>query len=230
MADHRRGVVGRHAGDGVGGDDGGVTEVDGVEDGVGDRDVRRDPGDDQGAAAEIAQQRVHAGAGERREPVQSPYDEVVLADRDRLGDADGQRAGQLLDGQSFGGAEEAGVAARAAAVGAALGDGVHDLDARRVRALDEPCDVAQGAGGAGHGGELGQCAVGADDTALALHGQEHGRRRVEPLTGLVLRRHGALLVGFSVRYGRAAQAPDPSRVRVAGIARRGKLPDDFRRP
>jgi hypothetical protein len=51
--------------------------------------------------------------------------------------------GQLLDGQACGDAEESGVAARAAAVGAAPGDGVDDLHAGLVHASHEgtlsPC-------------------------------------------------------------------------------------------
>ncbi len=117
--------------------------------------------------------------------------------------------------------EEGGVATAATGVGAALGDGVHDLDARLVRPGDEPGDVDQRPGGAGDGGELGQRAVGADDAALALDGQQHGGRRVGPVGGLFLRRHAAPSSCRPVVPPRPAVVV-AGRVRLAGIAPAGE--------
>jgi hypothetical protein len=123
--------------------------------------------------------------------VQPSYDEVLpgYLDRGRQPDRGGARP--LLDGQSFGAAEEPGVAARVPAVRAALGDRVDHLDAAVVRGGDQQGDVGEGARGACLLGQCGQGAVRSDDALLALDGQQDRGRGIEESAELFVRRHGS---------------------------------------
>lgn len=156
MPDHRAGVAGGHARDGVGGQDDRAAAVDRVEHVVGDGHVGRHAGHDQRAAAEVAQQRVDVGALDRGQAAQPADDEVLVGHLDGGGDPDGGTAGQPAHREAFGGAEQPGVAAGAPAVRPAFGHGVDDLDAARAGGVDELGDPGEGAGGADLGGEFGQ--------------------------------------------------------------------------
>ena len=133
VLDDRVGVVGGHAAHRVAGQHDVVAQVHRLHDQVGDGDVHRHAGDDDGGHAEVAQHRVEVGARHRVQPVHAGEDDVGGRDPDLGDDADGVAARQELHRRTCRRRANSRalwfvpLPSRRRGVG-----GVHDLDARRA--------------------------------------------------------------------------------------------------
>src|SRR4029453_1085951 len=108
-----------------------VAAVDPFHHQVGDGDVDRHAGGDDGGDAQVAQHGVEVGAAHGVEAVGAREDDVRGVDPDLGDDLGGRRARQQLDRRPVDPGEEAGVAVGTLAVGPALERAVDDLDPGR---------------------------------------------------------------------------------------------------